>query len=170
MVYTRHGHHIPGSDEELFPSSKVYRCGGPGLCAACSNDAGIFNESRSLRIAKIKADATGYEGHTLVTTAQRYTTKPMDIVAIQFTGGDGLGFDITKWVNDNGGKATYRSSQDPEQFPDGTSHDGWPEVITIENDIGYVEAVNGYWIFQEANGVFRVCSPDEFTEKYTPKE
>ncbi len=36
-MYTKHGHHIPGTtvveSEEVFP---VARCGGPGLCNECS--------------------------------------------------------------------------------------------------------------------------------------
>lgn len=35
MTYTKHGHHIPGTQATTRPS-QVARCGGPGLCKDCS--------------------------------------------------------------------------------------------------------------------------------------
>lgn len=40
MTYTTHGHHIIGTIK-TEPPSKVARCGGPGLCDQCSNEAEI---------------------------------------------------------------------------------------------------------------------------------
>lgn len=44
MAWTKHGHHIPGSEmsEDRPPIS---RCGGPGLCNACSKEASMYQNS-----------------------------------------------------------------------------------------------------------------------------
>lgn len=41
MAYTRHGHHIKGTDTENPPGTQA-RCGGPGICGDCSSDAATF--------------------------------------------------------------------------------------------------------------------------------
>lgn len=38
MALTRHGHHIPGSGEDISPPASVARCGGPMLCLDCQKD------------------------------------------------------------------------------------------------------------------------------------
>lgn len=44
MAWTKHGHHIPGSEmsEDRPP---IARCGGPGLCNACSKEASMYQNS-----------------------------------------------------------------------------------------------------------------------------
>ena len=46
MAWTRHGHHIPGSElsEHDLPSLRM-RCGGPGLCNDCSKEASMYQNS-----------------------------------------------------------------------------------------------------------------------------
>ena len=44
MAWTKHGHHISGSvlsDDDL-PIARM-RCGGPGLCNACSKEASMYH-------------------------------------------------------------------------------------------------------------------------------
>lgn len=46
-MYTKHGHQIRGTPVEGEKPEKVARCGGPGLCAACSIEA-IFHLSPTM--------------------------------------------------------------------------------------------------------------------------
>lgn len=44
MALTRHGHHIPGSGEDLNPPTQVANCGKPGLCIICNQDCAAYRE------------------------------------------------------------------------------------------------------------------------------
>ena len=39
MTLTKHGHHIAGSPPEAFEPASIERCGGPGTCQPCYQDA-----------------------------------------------------------------------------------------------------------------------------------
>lgn len=42
MAFTRHGHHIPNTENELEPPIDLARCGGVGMCPVCTKDASAF--------------------------------------------------------------------------------------------------------------------------------
>lgn len=176
MTYTGHYHHIPGSPEDPLPFGvKVARCGGPGLCALCSNEA----TSWVLKDLHDKAEATEKKekfklntpGQTAAPVARIFQSIPAEVVAIQYTGGAGLGRDIEAWIKNNGGNATYRDASEPlEAVGDAPGHDGWPESLYIETDAGWTQAHEGYWVIQGTAGEFYPCRPDVFERKYEPKK
>lgn len=58
-MYTTHGHLIPGTDQNAPEPEMRARCGGPGLCAQCSREAGAFtnqNKTKESVILEIAAE------------------------------------------------------------------------------------------------------------------
>lgn len=77
MVYTTHGHHIRGTVLEEGPHPKVYRCGGPGFCTLCSNEAMIarvetHDQDTLLRVqqALISSGLTQYQAFDAISAMQ----------------------------------------------------------------------------------------------------
>lgn len=167
MTYTSHGHHIPGSPEDEGDAPPEARCGGPGLCALCSEQSATWTEaaSRASVIADLDSAAPQHQG---ILIPHEFESVPVRIKAIQFLGGAANGLDIQDWVRSYGGNATWRNGAEPWTAPDGlTGHDGWPETLTIETiDGSFPEAKPGWWIIQGTQGEFYPCRDDVFKEKY----
>lgn len=47
MTFTSHGHHIPGTLDLRPYGGPVARCGGPGLCPVCSQEAGALASGKA---------------------------------------------------------------------------------------------------------------------------
>ena len=58
MAYTTHGHHIPGTILEGPEPSLRARCGGPGLCKVCSEQAASYSKLNTV-------DETYHDENTL---------------------------------------------------------------------------------------------------------
>lgn len=171
MTYTSHGHLIPGSPVDAESPEKIFRCGGPGLCAVCTRESGEWTESNLIQGAIARVMNSGLAEHEPVIEAHRYQSKIVDIVAIEFTGGAANGHDIVNWIIRNGGNATWEDGSPPWTSEDGTeSHGGWSENLKIETDAGWVEAQVGDFIIQGTDGEFYPCPPGRFHAKYEPKE
>lgn len=172
MTYTSHGHRIPNSPVDNTPPEGRARCGGPGLCAKCTQESQKWAEDRDLQAVLEKIAMEGKAGHTPVPSARRYVAKPIEIVAIQFSGGDALGHDLADWINGNGGNASYMPAAEPFQDPENPEnrHDGWPARLQVLTGAGYAEAAIGDWLINGPQGEFYPCPNDVFVEKYEPKE
>lgn len=170
MAYTSHGHHITTSPMDEERPAKVARCGGPGLCAVCTKEMGIWIENDT-RFREEKERTEQYNHFDEFPTARKYVSKPVEIVAIQFTGGAGLGLDIVAWINANGGQASYIHAAEP-YHPEGDepSHDGWDERIQIQTLEGFMEVTAGTWLIQGTEGEFYPCKDSIFRKKYETKE
>lgn len=90
-MYTRHGHHIPGTTKD-DPPDMVARCGGPGVCVDCSTDWAdnmnadneeieIVHEPQKIQLLETKI----------------YTRKPFEVTAVQVTGGNMAA--IAEWTD-----------------------------------------------------------------------
>ena len=171
MTYTSHGHHIPDSptdDETEHP--RVARCGGPGLCGACSTETAKWAERNLLQDAVDKAAMTGRMGHTEAIHARRYKTKPAEIIAVQYNGGAADGLDIVQWIRTNGGQASYIAPQ-PAYLENDMNFPEIEEKLDIMTDTGlYAQAHPGFWVIQGTEGEFYPCPPDIFANKYEQKE
>lgn len=57
MAFTRHGHHIPGSEYIDRPYLSVMRCGGPVLCRTCAHDVAVYNnEFKETKLVVTESD------------------------------------------------------------------------------------------------------------------
>lgn len=68
MAYTQHGHHIPGSPISTPLPKTMARCGGCGLCQACSLEALKWTEEETARISRPSWDEWGLILATAVAT------------------------------------------------------------------------------------------------------
>lgn len=167
MTLTSHGHHIEGSPEEVGDIPPAASCGGPGLCSLCTSQVIAWQEAAAREnFLNDLNDAISQHQGVLIGT--QFVSKQVFIEAIQFTGGPASGMDIERWVNTNGGNATWKNSAEPWQSEDGTlSHDGWPESLTVQTIEGtYPEAPPGWWIVKGTMGEFYPCRDDVFQQKY----
>lgn len=60
MPFTSHGHKVPGLAEEGKFEGPVARCGGPGLCVKCSQEAA--NKLREVVFGSKHGSSTGSPG------------------------------------------------------------------------------------------------------------
>lgn len=166
MTLTSHGHHIPGSPEEVGDVPPKARCGGPGLCGPCSAQSAFWTQEAK-RIGIIADLDDAIPKHQGIIVPQKYQSKIVEIEALQFIGGAANGMDIESWVRSFGGNATWRNQMDPWSSEDGEiGHDGIPEMLTIETPGGFMEAPPGWWIIRGIEGEFYPCSDSAFKEKY----
>lgn len=56
MTYTTHGHHIPGTVQDQDHKMPIARCGGIGLCAACSIEAADILATKNLEYKTARED------------------------------------------------------------------------------------------------------------------
>ena len=113
---------------------------------------------------------TGHMGHTEAIHAQRFRTKPADIIAVQYNGGAADGLDIVQWIRNNGGQASYIAPQ-PAYLENDMNFPEIEEKLDVMTDTGlYAQAYPGYWVIQGTEGEFYPCPPDVFANKYEPKE
>ena len=171
MTQTSHGHHIPDSptDDET-EVRRVFKCGGPGLCATCSTEMAKWAENNLLQKAINNVAMTGRMGNTEAIHAQRFQTKPADIIAVQYNGGAADGLDIVQWIRNNGGQASYIAPQ-PAYLENDMNFPEIEEKLDVMTDTGlYAQAYPGYWVIQGTEGEFYPCPPQIFANKYEPKE
>ena len=57
MAFTKHGHHIPGTDMDNKPLDRA-RCGGVGLCHACNSEVNVLKATGGIQPAKSNDDVT----------------------------------------------------------------------------------------------------------------
>lgn len=57
MTRTSHGHHIPGSPDEIFDQSDVVKCGGIGICSDCDVDVEHFTLRKTKSYTALKPRA-----------------------------------------------------------------------------------------------------------------
>lgn len=70
-MYTSHGHHISGTIlDESKPRPPIARCGGPGLCKSCSQEAMM---------------AINQKEKTDMIETTRYVRKPFEVEAVEVT-------------------------------------------------------------------------------------
>ena len=168
MTLTSHGHHIPGSPEEVGDSPPKARCGGPGLCGVCSSQTSVWQQEAERLGVLADLDNASVQ-HQGILVPQVYQSKIVNIEAIQFTGGAANGMDIEAWVKAFGGNATWRTHIDAWQSEDGNEgHGEIPEILTIQTLEGYMEAPPSWWIIRGTKGEFYPCRDDVFQEKYEP--
>jgi len=86
-------------------------------------------------------------------SAQRFRKKPVEVEAWQATGAAEMGR-IVKWINANGGKASYRP---PVNFGPAV------DIATLE---GTMEARVKDWIIRGIQNEFYPCKPDIFEATY----
>lgn len=118
MSNTSHGHHIPGSTKEV--PINVYRCGGPGVCDVCSNEAQtwlrIFNTIKEKKKMAIRTKKYRFAaGGDRRVRAVRITEKNLP--------------ELVAYINRNGGAATGHQ---------GNTRSGRPSRIRIkQRNYGY---------------------------------
>lgn len=98
---------------------------------------------------------------------KKFTKKPVEIEAMRFGPGGIEQFEVSKWIDANGGKINlYDCSvqKADEPFPDGSFWQwGWGSIETIE---GSMKALAGDIIIRGVAGEFYPCKPDIFAETY----
>ena len=95
-------------------------------------------------------------------TVLKFQKKPVEIEAIQFTGGKSNALEILDWVEENKGKAAWTF---PVESKDDYSPE-WEESFQIHVTHGYVDVPIGWWVIKHPNGVFGTCSNDIFAMTY----
>ena len=84
----------------------------------------------------------------------RYRKKPVEIDAIQFTGGNSV--QVAQFITDGGG--TFRADTHPR--------DGAQDVFYIRTLEGDMRAVDGDWIVKGVQGEFYPVKADIFEATY----
>lgn len=84
----------------------------------------------------------------------RYRKRPVEIDAIQMTGGNTL--EVVTFIRDGGGK--YSTSTHPT--------DGTHDQVFIHTLEGEMRAVDGDWIVRGVQGEFYPVKPDIFEATY----
>lgn len=86
----------------------------------------------------------------------KYRKNPVEVEAVQFTGGPDTAAPIIKWILNGGGRASY------ETVDMDTIH-GMIGIQTLE---GRMHATPGDYIIRGVRGEFYPCKPDIFEETY----
>lgn len=105
----------------------------------------------------------------MVIRPSRYKKKPVEIAAVQFTGGAENATEIISWVDSGGGTASWSEPLDAWEFEveDGTiGHGPIEERLRIETLEGTMHASVGDWIIEGVNCEFYPCKPDIFDKTY----
>lgn len=166
MTYTSHGHHIPGSPVDPLDPPPKKQCGGVGLCGLCSSQSILWQQEaeRLGVLADLDAQTPPHQG---IMVPRLYETEPVQLNAIQFTGGAANGMDLEAWIKSYNGNATWRNEIEPWSNEDGTlGHDTIPEMLTVETPTGWQEATPGSWIVQGTEGEFYPVPDETFRKKY----
>ena len=88
----------------------------------------------------------------------RYRKRPVEIEALQFTGGNSG--QVAQFIIDGGG--TFRAETHPT--------DGAQDIFYIPTLEGEMRAVDGDWIIKGVQGEFYPCKPDIFAATYEAVE
>jgi hypothetical protein len=109
------------------------------------------------------------EGWT-VTSPGRYRKKPIEVEAIQFTGGAAAATPIIDWMLANDCAATWHEAHDSGHVEGWDPYPARPEGITIETREGDMLAEVGDWVIREpfptTDRLFYPCKPDIFAATY----
>ncbi|MFD9069163.1 hypothetical protein [Streptomyces lasiicapitis] len=84
----------------------------------------------------------------------RYRKKPVEVDAVQFTGGNSV--QVAQFITDGGG--SFRAETHPT--------DGKHDIFYIRTLEGEMQAVDGYWIIRGVEGEFYPCRDDIFCATY----
>ena len=99
----------------------------------------------------------------------KYVKNPVEIEAIQFTGGAGNAGSIINWILTEGNfAASWNEAYPAWESEDGTmGHAAAPEQIKIGTLEGTMCASVGDWVIKGTKGEFYPCKPDIFEKTYT---
>lgn len=86
----------------------------------------------------------------------KFRKKPVEIDAVQFTGGNSV--QVAQFITDGGG--AFRAETHPRN--------GAQDVFYIHTLEGELRAVDGDWIIRGVQGEFYPCKPDIFAATYEP--
>lgn len=87
----------------------------------------------------------------------KFRKKPVEVEAIQFTGGgEAERYAVERWIYQNNGAPTAN------WFFNGTEYVSF-NIVTLE---GTMEASKGDWIIKGVKGEFYPCKPDIFEQTY----
>jgi len=86
----------------------------------------------------------------------KYRKKPVEVEAVQFTGGPDAAFIIVKWILDGGGRAYYETK----------GMDTVKGMIGIQTLEGRMYTTPGDFIIRGVQGEFYPCKPDIFEQTY----
>lgn len=81
----------------------------------------------------------------------KYRKRPVEIDAIQWTGGPTIAALVLNWITTQGGVARYDDEAD---------------VIFVETMEGAMMAREGWWVIRGVRGEFYPCEPGIFAETY----
>lgn len=101
-----------------------------------------------------------------MSAVRRFRKKPMEVEAMQFTGGVECASPIIDWVLAGGGTARYHEHLPAEEFDDGKGHPEEPEHLMIETLEGAMRGDLEDWIIRGVKGEFYPCKPDIFEASY----
>lgn len=140
MTQTRHGHHIrKTSNEDEDPNMSRARCGGPGMCKDCSQDA-------FLALTKPKKEQA-------VSDIQKYQHRVDEIEAVQITAENIQ--ELAIWCN---GEVIHDfKATDPS---DGR------HLLSVRTRQGEVELGINHWLIKNSTGRFEGMTDANFQQKY----
>lgn len=96
---------------------------------------------------------------------KRVRKLPVEIEAMQWTGGAALATPVINWILENGGTARYHEERTiPASWPLPEEH--VPESIAIDTLEGQMNASAGDWIIKGINGEFYPVKADIFQKTY----
>lgn len=99
-------------------------------------------------------------------SVKTFRKKPVEIQAMQWTGGPAAATPVIEWVLKNDGTARYHE----ETVTADEGHGAYtvPEHIAIDTLEGTVRAAVGDWVIQGVAREFYPCKPDIFEATYEP--
>ncbi len=89
-------------------------------------------------------------------TPRKYRKKPVEVEALQFTRGQQSALAVVKWIQSNGGQASYET----------VTMDTTQGLIPIKTLEGTMYAAPGDFIIRGVRGEFYPCKPDIFALTY----
>jgi hypothetical protein len=99
-------------------------------------------------------------------TMSKYRKKPVEIDAVQFTGGAESATRVIDWVLAGGGTARYHGLVAAQEFGDGKGHPADDEHVSINTLEGTMRASVGDWVIRGVQGEHYPCKPDIFAATY----
>lgn len=96
------------------------------------------------------------DNNTNNTLFQKYTKRPVEVAAVQWTGGDDQAREIVELIQADGGDAWLGALRSQ----------GGVEEIWIRTLEGVMQAPVGSYIIRGVEGEFYACRPDIFEKTY----
>ena len=98
---------------------------------------------------------------------RQYAKKVDPVSAVQFTGGQQNGTDISAWVRAQGRGALWYPAVEAWDAPDGRNgFPAAPEYISLRTPRGLKDVNVGDYVFQDAEGDFRSLKDGDFANAY----